>query len=421
MTVTTMTTQEEGIQVRAVSPAQIAELAQRIQGIAQRKRDYIVPATHLRMVDRAAAGEQPRVDLVAQLGGILGDVSYGIGKHAHAQIAEKLGIHGTYYRRMLDTPHALPLLAQNVNHWLEQARSNFLMRELDGRVRALLSDRYQPLDNTDLFFEAVRVVHNIGGQIVRADLTEERMYLRALVPDWREQVAHQRAALDAERGSMRGVHFDGFSDRLAGGIHKDPASMTIGERRNGGGGGVMERASRDYVCPGIVISNSEIGQGRVLVEPFVYAFYCSNYAVFGESLGRVHVGAKREHLGVLSDDTLRAEGAYVWGTIRDYIRATLDREQFRARLQRLVESTGEMLTAPQEAVDSVVKHYGLTDEERQRILNELISAGDPTVYGLLQAITATGRDTADTHRAIELERVGGQFVTAAPELVAVRR
>ncbi len=214
-------------------------------------------------------------------------------------------------------------------------------------------------------------------------------HLRALVPDWRERIEHQRRIPGTLR--PRGVPFQ------------------------------TDDADADWVVPGIVISNSEIGRGTLRVEPFALRLWCMNGAVFDQSIARVHLGGKHDLHGLLSQETVRAENEAIWGQVRDLTRATLaDRESFRGMVARLSGATGKVLAEPREAVDTVVRQYRLDDSARQRILDELISGGDPTIFGLMQAITATARDLGDYDAGVALERAGGDFVTRAEQLVAVR-
>ena len=70
---------------------------------------------------------------------------YQIGELAHQQIASRLNIPYRYYQKMqAEVPD---LLDRNVNTWLEQKPERRMIRVLDGKVRAFLSDRYRRLDN----------------------------------------------------------------------------------------------------------------------------------------------------------------------------------------------------------------------------------------------------------------------------------
>ena len=64
---------------------------------------------------------------------------FGIGELAHQQIAARLNIPYRYYAKMQS--EAPDLLDRNVNTWLEQKPERRMIRVLDGKVRAFLSDR----------------------------------------------------------------------------------------------------------------------------------------------------------------------------------------------------------------------------------------------------------------------------------------
>lgn len=71
-----------------------------------------------------------------------------VNEIAHRQIATRLDIPAKYYDRMrAETPE---LLASNVNHWFQTQPEKRLVRMLDGRVRAFLSDRYQRIENEQI-------------------------------------------------------------------------------------------------------------------------------------------------------------------------------------------------------------------------------------------------------------------------------
>lgn len=61
--------------------------------------------------------------------------------HAHGQIAQRLDIPAKYYNRMRSEAPAL--LAANVNNWFQEQPERRMIRTLDGKARAFLSDRYR--------------------------------------------------------------------------------------------------------------------------------------------------------------------------------------------------------------------------------------------------------------------------------------
>lgn len=389
--------------LRAETPEAVQAAIREIDRRAATKRDYIVPAKDIRFAydEQLVAGDadagEPILKSVPTLAAVIdhgepaGKTAYGVGRYAHRQIAKALGIHGRYYSRLASG--ARDLLATNVNYWLERADRNFLVRTLDDEVRAVLSDRFRAIDDSDIFYATWPVIRDVGAQVTRIDVTETHFYLRALHPEWRMAIEHQR---EAGRNLIGGDHYG------------DPNAL----RQIG--------TDPDWIIPGIVIQNSEIGHGAVRIEQFLYRLKCRNGMVGDEAITRAHVGARQQFAGLLSDETMRAESAALFGTIKDVTRATFDRERFAAQVRRMSEATGEMLAAPTEAVAAVVKHYGMTDAERQRVLDEMMAGGDTSVFGLLQAITATAREAENYDRGIELERAGGDFLVRGPELVRVR-
>ena len=58
-----------------------------------------------------------------------------------------------------------------------------MIRTLDGEVRAVLSDRYRRLDNFDLAENVLPILQRLEGTSLESvDLTETKMYLKAITP-----------------------------------------------------------------------------------------------------------------------------------------------------------------------------------------------------------------------------------------------
>lgn len=416
----TLSDDQPEVLVRAKSPEEIARVMQRIETIKLSKKDYIAPARRLSFRANFDDDAQPTgVSASLDLGQVDGamhmpPMSFGIRPRAHSQLAQKLGIHGHYARRMRD--EAPDLLATNLNYWAEREPKDYLVRTLDGDVRAMLSPGYRILDSSTLAFHAFDTCREVGAQVVQLDLTDDNFYLRALVPDWAERIDRAKTLARSSGGSL----FQDFDDR--GGIHKSPVDAPIGQATGQGGNSAL-RASGfqdDTLVPGIVISNSETGQGSVRVDACAFRPYCRNTAIFGDSFARAHLGPKHELQGILSDETIDAENQALWLQIRDVIRATFDRDAFRLMVEKFSLADGEVLESPVKAVEQVADHYDLPEAMKQRILDEIITEGDPTTFGLVNALTAIARDEENPTTAVELERHGADLLDKGRELVAIR-
>jgi hypothetical protein len=75
----------------------------------------------------------------------VGSSSHRVQAQAFEQIATKLRVPTSYLRRC-----PTDLTAQNLNYWLGELEGDVLVRFEGGHVRALLSERYQPISHLEL-------------------------------------------------------------------------------------------------------------------------------------------------------------------------------------------------------------------------------------------------------------------------------
>ena len=100
--------------------------------------------------------------------------SYSVTELARRQLAEKLKIPFAYFERMRTEQPAL--LDRNVNTWLQGDTDRRMIRILDGRVRAVLSDRYRRLDNYDLAENVLPMLQKLTyARFESVELTETRL------------------------------------------------------------------------------------------------------------------------------------------------------------------------------------------------------------------------------------------------------
>lgn len=405
----------------AASDGDIAGMLQRLTEEKGSKKDYIVHSGNLNMrygpVDSVGDPGPNRLKMTSPDGDA---ALFSMMNRAHQQLATKLGITAPYYRRM--QAEAPGLLAVNVNHWLTNGdEAQVMLRTMRGSVRAILSNRYRVMDNADIAFNTIDIIQNAGAKVVKMDITPDKMFIRALVPDWAERIAFQQKAVRTVGGGL----FDGGSDQ--GRIHYSPLDA---HSQVVTGNSAVNDAIRnlgykeDWMIPGITISNSETGQGRFKIEQSLFRVYCLNTAVFGESLTKTHLGSIQEIEGLLSEATRAAGDAHLWGTVRDLTRATFNREQFHDLVAKFGTATKERLDNPVKAVETIINHYSLPTSLQEKVLNSIMGAGEdktlsPTTFGLVNAITEIGRDEPNPERAIEFERLGGELLDTTRELVAV--
>lgn len=351
---------------------EINELAEELTRQNDVKKDYIADTRKLHL------HEDGTLDL--------GDSSLKTSDNFHAQLAYRLGIPKGYYDRMrVDQPD---LLTHNVNTWFQKEPNNRMVRTLDGTARAFLSERYRPLDNFDLANATIPVLTELGAEIKSADITENKFYLKAILPGQEEIIAPP--GIDPT-----GLKFDGSQ--------------------------ADKHIFVDFVQPGIIISNSETGCGGVNVWPGIHTRRCTNLATFrADGFSKTHIGGalskllrEGEDLGqYIQNDTRRASDEAMWKTIRDFCRASLEGDVFKTLVERLRETRGAKIEGDIPKVLEVTgRQFGLSDKEQGGILKHLIEGGELTQYGLSNAVTQYSQNgEVDYDRASELEQVGAGIV-----------
>jgi len=289
--------------------------------------------------------------------------SYLVSDTAHRQIADRLQIPYKYYERM---QHDYPaLLDQNINGWFLKNYERRLVRTLDGKARAFLSDRYRRLDNLELADAVLPVIAEMkGADILSAEVTETRMFIKVV-----------NKSLKAELG--------------------------VG----------------DVVQAGFVVSNSEIGLGAVKVEPLVYRLACKNGLIVKDFATRKYhagrqINAMEDSADLFSDETKMADDKALFMKVQDIVRCAVYETRFNLCVNKLKEAKG-MTTGnnPVQTVEVLGDKYILNKNERASILRHFILGGDPSRYGLINAVTRASQDIPGYDRATDLERIGGEMLS----------
>ena len=341
----------------------LIELATELQRQSTAKRDLIVPTASLKMT-MATSGLQ----LPDHQGG---NEYLSVTDHCHCQIANRIGVPKKYYDKMRED--APQLLAQNVNHWFEAQPENRMIRTLDGKARAFLSDRYHRIDN-DQIAEGVLQSFQAAGQpleIVSTEVTERRLYINARFPTMENAIAVG-----------------------------DPVQM------------------------GVTITNSEVGGGALSITPMLYRLVCTNGMVAGSSVDegkmrRNHLGRKvqaSEDFSIYQGDTVAADDRALMLKIRDTIGNLSDPAKFLALCERMrAANRGEEVVRPVKAVEELVQRTTLTQGEGDSILENLLRGDDGlptnmTKWGMANAVTRLANTIESFDRSQELMELGGKVI-----------
>jgi hypothetical protein len=344
----------------------LQDLAAEIERQAKTKRDFLANTETVEIV--------PMDNNIAVKLGDKGQ--YPVGDIAHGQIGQFTGIPMPYYNKMRNA--APELLATNVEEWFNRQPAVRLNRTLDGGLRAFLSDRFRPFDNYDFAAAALPILSGRKLSVMSSEITEKRLYLK---------VVDEKLFQDVPVGFKMG---DG-SHRIF-----------------------------ETCAPALILSNSEVGFGRLLIETGIYTSACTNLALFAKGgMRRTHVGVRHELLNevddlddILSDAAKRKSMEALWLQARDVIEAAFDKTVVTRRVEQMQAAADNNLPAKKvEAVMEVVqKRFDLTNDERGSVLEHLINGGQLNQFGLHAAVTRSAQDAEDYDRATELEYLGGRIL-----------
>jgi len=328
----------------------LVELAQKIESRKALKKDFIADTRELRL---NAEGNSLTIN---------GHTEVAPTENCHRQIGDRLGIPGRYYDRMRSETPAL--LAENVNTWFAKKPERRMVRTLGPAGRAFLSDRYLRYENEDAMNAVLPAFADYPGlKIESCDLTESRLYIKAILP--------------SRQGEVK-----------------------VG----------------DVVQAGVIIRNSEIGLGAISAQGFIKKLACLNGMVIPDSGFRQHHVGSRAVEGelvyeYLADDTLKADDHATLLKLRDTIKFILSQEMLDRVLGKLRGAAEQRLEGnPAKAIEVLGKRVGLLEKEQGDVLRYLIEGGDISRWGVANAVTRFAQDPESYDRATELEEIGGRII-----------
>ena len=276
--------------------------------------------------------------------------------NGHIQLGQYCDIPKKYYDILLKHPE---LLQRNVQHWLELNSDKRIIRTLDGQIRAVLSDKYRRLDNFDLAQNVLPMINEVNATIESCEITDKKIYIKAIT-------------------------------------HKIQAEVKKG----------------DVVSAGIIISNSETGNGSLSIKPLIYRLVCSNGAIADDyAMRKYHAGRVEEMSQIeFSNETINAEDKAFWLKVRDLVKFSLSEVTFEKIVNSMRESTERKIENPDKAIELATKKYSFNEAENSDILKHLIQGGDLTSWGLGNAVTRMAQDVNSYDRSTELEAIGYQIM-----------
>lgn len=341
----------------------VKEMLTQINDDTKNKRDYLVDLKSINVSENNVYNyPDMEVDHLT-----VGKLS--LTDHSLNQLCGKLEIGTQYLRKCL--PVSQQLVAHNLNFWIDKSKDKELMLrtyevEPDGspyetirEARALCSNRYKRIDNDVVANHSLNKLMDFGMSIKYVNYDRDTLNITAVNPKME------------------------------------------GEVKKG-----------DVVQSGVTITNSEIGSGSLVIQPFIYRLVCTNGMVAPRYLNKFY----SRHVGKIVIDASK-DDQYI--TIIDKMQKQIDligsKDVWDESFDGLVKSTKEKVNSHQ--IEQIAKRHGVSNEERAQIFDRLNHyVGETfvtTKYDLANAITNMGNDEnrSDT-RARFFQELGGLIVYA---------
>lgn len=363
----------------------LQEIVQALQTQNLLKQDFVIPSKYLRMDNtNLIVLNEEKLDSLSKLlleTGIsteehdLQKIELAVLDCCHTQIGSRLDIPKKYYDKMLANTMAHHILDYNVTSWFNiKNENNFLLRTFidkekkTGIARAILSDRYNVLDNYDVMLATLDAIRESGinVQIESGDITDTKFYMRFICPD---------IEMDAP-------------DILK--------NYRVPDGSKGGNG----------IISGFVISNSETGNGKFSISPRAVVLACRNGMIFkNDAFQKTHLGSKMEEYTTIdwSEETRQKNYELVCSQVKDAIKYYASEEYLGAKIHELVEKGNKELNHPIETIKNVSKHLSISEEKESSILNYFIKSGDTNAFGVTQALTYFAQHNASPEERYEIE------------------
>jgi len=363
----------------------LQQIVEQLQNQNLLKQDFVVPSKYLKMKDaNLIVINESKLDSLSQL---LLDTGIAVNENdlekielavldcCHAQIGTRLEIPKKYYDKMLSKERHHHILDYNVTNWFsEKNENNFLLRtfidkeQKTGIARAILSDRYNVLDNYDVMLATLDAIRESGinVQIESGDITDTKFYMRFICPD---------IEMDAPE------------------ILKN---YRVPDGTKGGNG----------IISGFVISNSETGNGKFSISPRAVVLACRNGMIFkNDAFQKTHLGAKMEEFTTIdwSEETRLKNYELVCSQVKDAIKYYASQEYLGAKIHELMEKGNKELNHPIETIKNVSKHLSISEDKESSILNYFIKSGDTNAFGVTQALTYFAQHNASPEERYEIE------------------
>ena len=285
-------------------------------------------------------------------------------RNAIGQMAEVANMPIKYLDYLSGPSWGRELLAHSLEKIYHNAhpKDRYLLRSTNQQIRGFLSDKYRRLDSRAIVEAFADAVMKKGALPYEGIVTDTKVAIRAIMPE------------------------------------------------------VFEPTPGEVVCVGISLENSDFGCGALSVRIYLLRIWCSNLAMFEETMRQIHLGKRLDDNLLYSQQTYQLDARTTVSALRDTIAVQMDLASLRNRMETVKVAAAKELDP--KTVQNHLKKV-LSKAEADAAFQAFNS---PDVYNLpagnniwrmSNAISWIANSTDNQERKLDLQRIAGEILPAA--------
>lgn len=291
----------------------------------------------------------------------IGDASFGVHQHALGQAAERAGVPLRYLNDLIAGVDWQQDLAGSIlNTHYDNDAAKYLVREVKGSVRAVLSDRYRRLDSRPLLDAFLGEARELGLVPVGGTVADIRVSLKTIFPQ------------------------------------------------------VIEPVPGDHCIIGLDWANSDYGAGAYTMRLYLMRLLCLNGLVGENAMSTVHLGRQIAESITLSSRTMELDTEAMISATRDIARGVIDVEAREKLIAHVRDAASTKLRGDVVAQGRLANALNKTEQKRVRELftgpEVVMLPPEPTKWRLSNALSWMANEADDPMRKLELERLAGEAI-----------
>ena len=275
--------------------------------------------------------------------------NFPISKYALGQLGGKIGVPVRYLEKCIESGR-IELAQDNVNSWLEEFNKDLFIREYNGKIRGVLSNKYSVCDSHEILKVVDDTVDLSKYKIKGSYLNEERLHLRL--------VSKEMLPIEGE-------------DLFA----------------------------------GLFIDSSDVGRSILTVKFGIYKQVCTNGLIISRAGGTLF---EQKHIGISADE-FHSGLVKSLKNVDELTEHAIEMVEYARSMSSHYEVNNLTEEPMAEFIQIIRNRTNLSVESATKVIDLMKTKYNSSKWGLINSITEVAQDFT-LERRLELERIAGDML-----------